>query len=150
MRVILLKEVENLGKKYEIKEVKDGYARNFLIPKNLVKPATKENIRWLENQKTIEEKRAEEELKKIQETVTKIDGLELTIPVKVTEEGKVFGSVNVLKIVDKLQEAGFDIKKTQVEFGSSIKELGEWPVKISFPHGLEAEITVMVVEKKEE
>lgn len=150
MRVILLKEVENLGKKYEVKEVKDGYARNFLIPKNLVKPATKENIRWLENQKTIEEKKAEEELKKIQETVTRIDGLELTIPVKVTEEGKVFGSVNVLKIVDKLQEAGFNIKKTQVELGSSIKELGEWPVKISFPHGLEAEITVMVVEKKEE
>ncbi len=67
MRVILLQDVENIGKKYEIKEVKNGYARNFLIPKSLAKPATKEVLKWLEVQKEIEEKKAEDELKEIQE-----------------------------------------------------------------------------------
>ena len=82
MRVVLLQDIENLGKKYEVKEVKDGYARNFLIPQGLAKPATKEAIIWLETQKEIEAKKAEEELKKIQEKATAIDGQELIIPVK--------------------------------------------------------------------
>ena len=66
MRVILLKDIENIGKKYDVKEVKDGYARNFLIPKGLAKPVTKKILEWLEIQKEVQEKKAEQELKKIQ------------------------------------------------------------------------------------
>jgi large subunit ribosomal protein L9 len=148
MKVILLKDIENLGKKYEIKEVSDGYARNYLIPKKLAKVANEKNLKWLEKQKEKEEKKAEEELKKVQEAASAIDGQEITIPVKVGEDGQLFESINIQKIYEKLKEAGFEIKKNQILLESPIKELGEFPVKIKFPHNLEAEIKVIVVEEK--
>jgi len=148
MRVILLQDIENLGKKYEVKEVADGYARNFLIPKDLAKPATEENLKWLETQKEIEAKKAEEELKKVQEQASAIDGEELIIPVKIGEDGQLFESITSQKIYDKLRELGFNIKKNQIDLIEPIKELGEWPLKIKFEHNLEAEIRVIIVEEK--
>jgi len=148
MRVILLQDVENLGKKYEIKEVKNGYARNFLIPKGLAKLATEEALKWLETQKEIEAKKAEEELKKIQAIATAIDGQEVIIPVKIGEEGQFFESITSQKISEKLKEIGFEIKKTQIDLVELIKELGEFPVKIKFEHNLEAEIKLIITEEK--
>ena len=148
MRIILLQDVENLGKKYEVKEVADGYARNFLIPKGLAKPATKENLKWLETQKEIEVKKAEEELKKVEAVATNIDGQEIIIPVKIGEEGQLFESITSQKIYEKLKELGFEIKKSQIDLPEPIKELGEYPVKIKFEHNLEAEIKIIVVEEK--
>jgi large subunit ribosomal protein L9 len=148
MKVILLKDIENLGKKYEIKEVSDGYARNYLIPKKLAKVANEKNLKWLEKQKEKEEKKAEEELKKVQEAASAIDGQEVVIPVKVGEDGQLFESITVQKIYERLKELGFEIKKNQIFLESPIKELGEFPVKIKFPHNLEVEIKVIVVEEK--
>lgn len=148
MQVILLQDVENLGKKYEVKEVADGYARNFLLPKKLAKIATKKNLKWLEKQKEIEEKKAEKELKKVQEQASAIDGQEIIIPVKITENGKPFEAVTNQKIYEKLKEMGFNVKKNQIDFPSPVKELGEFPVKIKFKHNLEAEIRVIIVEEK--
>ena len=149
MRVILLKDVEKTGKKFEIKDVKDGYARNFLIPQGLAKPATKEALEWLEIQKEIQEKKAEEELKKAQELASTIDDLEVAIPVKVGEDDQLFESINAQKISEKLKEMGFDIKKTQIELPEPIKEIGEFPIKIKLEHNLEVEIRV-IVNKDEE
>jgi len=149
MRIILLQDIENLGKKYEIKEVKDGYARNFLIPKGLAKPATEEALKWLETQKEAEAKKAEEELKMVQERATAIDGLEVIIPVKIGEDGQLFESITSQKISEKLKELGFEIKKTQIDLLEPIKELGEFLVKIKFEHNLEAEIRIIVTEEKE-
>lgn len=149
MRVILLKDVENLGKKYEIKETKAGYARNFLIPQGLAKPVTKEVLKWLEVQKEIETKRSEEELKKIQDFVSKIDGLELPFPVKIGEKGELFESITYQKISEKLKKLGFEIKKTQIDLKEPIKELGEFPIKIHFEHNLEAEISAIITEEKQ-
>ena len=132
MRVILLQDIEKLGKKYDTKEVADGYARNFLIPQGLAKPATEEALIWLETKKEIEAKKAEEELKKIQEKATAIDGQELIIPVKIGEEGQLFESITSQKISEKLKELGFEIKKTQIDLPKPIKELGEFPIKIKF------------------
>jgi len=148
MRVILLQDVENLGKKYDVKEVANGYARNFLIPKGLARIATEENLKWLETQKEIEAKKAEEELKRIQEIAANIDGQEIIIPVKVGEEDQLFESITFQKIYEKLKELGFEIKKNQIDLSEPIKELGEYPVKIKFEHNLEAEIRVIVVEEK--
>ena len=148
MRVILLQDIEKLGKKYEIKEVKSGYARNFLLPKGLAKPATKEALKWVQFQKEIQEKKVEEELKKVQEFASRIDGLEVIIPVKIGEEGELFESVTSQKISDKLKELGFEIKKNQIEIENPIKELDEFPVKVKFEHNLEAEIRVIVTEEK--
>lgn len=148
MKVVLLQDIENLGKKYEIKNVKAGYARNFLIPKGLAKPATNEALKWLKAQKEIEEKRAEEELKKAQEIASKLDGQEVTIQVKVGEEGQLFETITLQKIWEKLKELGFEIKKGQIDLTEPIKELGEFPIKIKFEHNLEAEIKVIITEEK--
>lgn len=150
IKVILLQDIENLGKKYEIKEVKAGYAKNFLIPRNLVKLATKKNMKWLEKKLEKEAKKAEEELKKVQELASKIDGLELVFSVKVGEKGELFERIGILKILEKLKEQGFSLKKNQILLEKPITELGEFPVKIKFDHNLEAEIKVIITKEEGE
>ena len=147
MIIILLKDVENIGKKYEVKEVKDGYARNFLIPQGLAEPATKEALKKLEIQKEREEKEAEDGLKEIQSLTSSIDGQDITIAVKIGKEDQLFESITPQKILEGLKKLGFDIKKRQIELAEPIKTLGEFPVKIKFEHNLEAEITVIIVEE---
>ena len=148
MKVLLLQDIENLGKKYDIKEVKAGYARNFLIPKSLVKPATKKMIEWAETQKGIESQKEEEELKDVQDIASKIDGLELIISVKTGKENQLFESINAQKIAEKLKESGLEINKKQIDLASPIKEIGEYPIKIKLDHNLESEIRVIVTEEK--
>ncbi|MEK7658288.1 MAG: 50S ribosomal protein L9 [Patescibacteria group bacterium] len=148
MKVILLQDVEGLGKKYDVKEVKNGHARNFLIPQGIAKIATKQALKWLETQKELIEKEAEEDLHRAQEMASKLDDLEVIVALKVGEEGQFFESVNSQKISEKLKELGFEIKKSQVLLENPIKELGEFPVKISLDHNLEIEIRVIVVEEK--
>ena len=148
MKVILLQDVEGLGKKYEVKEVKDGHARNFLIPKKMAKAATKQALKWLADQKEVIEKEAEEDLKKSQEIASQIDGLEVNIAVKVGDEGQMFESINSQKIAEKLKEMGFDVKKSQIKLEDPIKELGEFPVNVSLSHNLEAEIKIIISGEK--
>ncbi len=149
MKVIFLKDVENIGKKYDVKDVKDGYARNFLIPKGLAKEATEKALEWVQVQKEIQEKIAEGELKKIQETASKIDDLEVVIPVKAGENDQLFESVTVQKISDQIKDMGFTVKKSQIILEKPIKELGEYPVKVKLEHNLEVEIRVLVVKLEE-
>lgn len=144
MKVILLEDIESLGKKYEVKEVKDGYARNFLLPKKLAQPATKQALKWLADQKEVIEKQAEEDLKKAQKLASKMDGLEVGIAVKIGEEGQFFESVNNQKIFEKIKEMGFEVKKSQIALEKPIKEVGEFAVSINLAHNLEAEIKVIV------
>ncbi len=148
MKVILLQDIENLGKKYELKNVKDGYARNFLIPQKLAKPATREAMKWLEVQTEIIAKRAEEQLKQVQETASKIDGLEVIIPVKVGDEGQLFEKINVNKIAEKLAESGYKVEKKQIELKEPLASAGEFPIKVKFNDNLEAEIKVVITEEK--
>jgi len=148
MKVILLQDIENLGKRYEVKEVKNGHGRNFLIPQGLVKIASKEALKWLETQREAEEKIAEEELKGIQEKASKLDGMEISIPVKIGEKGQLFESINSQRVSEKLKELGFEVKKSQIKLDEPIKELGEFPIKIGLEHNLEVEITIIVTEEK--
>ncbi len=148
MKVILLEDIEKIGKKHELKEVKDGYARNFLIPKGLVKQATKDALEWLEVQKEIKEKQAEKDLKTVEETVSKIDGLEVIISVKVGDKGQLFEKIDPKDISEKIKEAGFDIKKDQIDLEKPFEELGEFPVKLKFEHNLEADIKIIITEEK--
>jgi large subunit ribosomal protein L9 len=150
MKIILLQDVENIGKKGEVKSVSDGYARNFLFPKKLAKLATKEAVGEMEKQKELETKKAEEELKAVQEVVSKIDGLEIEVPVKVDEEGKLYGSINEVEISKLFKDRGFDVKKNQIKIPQPIKEIGEYPVTVLFDHNLEAEIKIIVMEEKKE
>jgi len=148
MKVILLQDVEGLGKKFDIKEVKSGHARNFLLPKKLAKPATRPALKWLAEQKEVLEKVAVEGLKMSQELASKLDGSELNISVKVGNEGQLFESINSQKIVEKLKEMGFEVKKAQIKMENPIKELGEFPISVSLDHNLEVEIKVIVTAEK--
>lgn len=148
MKVILLQDVDKVGKKFQVKNVSDGYAKNFLFPKNLAKPATPEALKWLEMQEEINRKKAEEHLQETEKIASSIDGAEVIVPVKVGDEGQLFESVNAQKIAEKLKESGIEVKKTQIILKEPIKELGEYPVKVSFDHNLEAEVKVIVSEEK--
>jgi large subunit ribosomal protein L9 len=148
MKIIFIKDVENIGKKYEVKEVKDGYARNFLIPNNLAKIATEKNIMLIEKEKRKEDKNVEEELKEIQEIASKMDGIEVNFSVKIGKENQLFESITSQKIADKPKKMGYEIKKNQIKIEENIKELGEFPVKIKFEHNLETEIRIIVTEDK--
>ena len=149
MKVILLQDIENLGKKLDVKEVKDGYARNFLIPKNLVKLATKQSIIWLETQKEIMAKVAEGELEETQKKVSAIDGQEITIMTKVGKKEELFESISSQKIAEELKKIGIEIEKKQVDLETPIKKLGAYQVKIKFEHNLEAEIKVIISAEEE-
>lgn len=144
MKVVLLQDVDKVGKKYEIKEVADGFARNFLIPRNQAKLATKEMVEWVKIQKELLEKKAEGDLKKTQEMASTTDGLEVVIQVKVGDENQLFESITPQKIADKLKEMGFEIKKNQIDLAETIKEVGEYPVRIKFDHNLESQIQVII------
>ncbi len=150
MKVILIEDVVNLGKKYDVKDVADGYARNFLIPNNLAKIATKEALAWLESQKDILEKKIEEDLIKAQDIASKIDGIEINIPVKVGEKGQLYEKISNSKIAEKIKEEGFDIKKDQIKLLQPIESIGEYEIKIKLEHNLESEIKVIITEEEVE
>lgn len=149
MKVILLQDVEKLGKKFDVKEVADGYARNFLLPKNLVKPATEEALKQLEAEKEAAAKKAEEELKATEEIVERLDNQEIEIIAKIDENGKLYGSLTALKIARVLKDKGFDVSKNQIKLKEPIKEVGEYDIIVEFPHGLEAKVKIIVVEEVE-
>ena len=148
MKVILLKDVEKIGRKYEVKIVKAGYARNFLIPQGLAKIADEKTLAWVEKQREVAEKKAEEELEKVGSLASKMDELEVEIPVKLGEKEQLFEKVTAQKIAAHLKELGYEIKKSQIELAQEITELGEFEVKIKFEHNLETQIKVIVVEEK--
>jgi large subunit ribosomal protein L9 len=144
MKVILLQDVDKTGKKLEVKNVADGFAKNFLIPNGLAKLATKDALKWLDMQKEIEGKKSEEALKRTQDLASSMEGLEVVMLVKVGDEGQLFESITAQKISDRLKEMGFEIKKTQIEIAEPIKDIGEFSAKVKFDHNLEAELRVIV------
>lgn len=149
MKVILLENVDNLGKKHEVKDVPAGFARNFLIPKGLVIIASEENMKKLEDEKQKDEEKSAKELEQMEKQASQLDGMEVVIDVAVGKEGQLFQSINKQKISEQLKEMGFEVDKNHVDLKTPIKEVGEFPVKIKFEHNLEAEIKVIISEKKE-
>lgn len=148
MKVVFLKDVRSVGKKFQVKEVAEGYARNFLFPQGLAKPATPEVIQWIDMQKDILTQKAEEDLKKAQELASQLDDLEVIMAMKVGDEGQLFETVTGQKIADRLKEMGYALKKEQVKLEKPIKELGEFGIKVVLDHNLEANIRVIVSESE--
>jgi len=149
MKVILLKDVKNLGKAWDIKEVSDGYARNFLFPNNLAQVATPDLIKKSETQKADLVKKAEADLEKAEALASELDDFVIKIKAKANEDGKLFGSINPemireALINEKVNIGGIQSKDISTE---NIKEIGEHKVTINLPHGLEA-VIVVIVEKE--
>lgn len=148
MKVIFLKDINKIGRKNEIKEVTDGYARNFLFPQGLAKPATAVSLQAIDQLRAKQKEETEKALKNARLTASKIDGLELEIKAKADEGGTLFGSIIAAKIVEELEKIGYKVDKKQIKLDNPIKEIGERVVKIYFDDGLEAHIKVIITKEK--
>ncbi len=145
MKVILRKEMEKLGQVGTVVEVRDGYARNFLIPKGIAYAATEGNVRALEEEKKQEERRSSKELKAAQHLGGELEKLSLTVPMKVGEDEKLFGSVTSQMIADLIKEKGFDLDKRVIELPEPIKALGIYNVDVRLHPNVTSKVKVWVV-----
>ena len=143
MRVILLKDLPNLGKKGDVKDVSDGYGRNFLIRNKLVKILTPQTARKLEQEREKEEKTATALKNQTLALKEKIEKLKLVLKTKIGESGRVFGSITPTKILAELEKNGIKLEKSQV-LSKPIKTLGENKIKIKLPQGMEAELKIII------
>ncbi len=151
MEIILLKDMENLGKVGDIVKVKDGYARNYLIPSGIALPATKSNVARVKNELQSLRKKAEKQLQRYKELAEKLNTLRITIEHEAGEEGKLFGSVTTSQIEKALHQAGFEeIEKKQIILESPIRETGTYEVKVHLFKDVDATITVDVVPLKKQ
>jgi large subunit ribosomal protein L9 len=147
MKVVLLKDIENMGKEGEIKEVADGYARNFLLPKNLAELATPESMKKAETKKAKDVEESKMELEEAQKLAELLEGRELYIKVK-EKDGKLFGSVNEKTIAKTFKDEGLKVDPSNIKLAEPIKEVGEYDVAINLDHGLEANIRVILVSEE--
>ena len=145
MKVIFLKDVKGSGKKGEITEVSDGYARNFLIKKGLAEEATAVKINSLNIKKGAEDFHRQEEIKALKEEAKKLNGTQITLKIKCGENGKVFGSVTAKEIADELTALGYSVDKKRVILKDPIKLLGVYAVDVKFLPEVIAKIKVEVV-----
>ncbi len=144
MKVILLENIKAIGAKFEVKDVSDGYARNFLFPNGLAKPAGAKELAEVEKRKAVAAVEAEEALKKAQEVVAALDGREIEIGAKVAEGEKLYAAVTEDKIAKELKAQGFEVNKKQIKLSEPIKEVGEHDAVVDYEHGLEAKIKIIV------
>jgi len=149
MEIILLRDMENLGKVGDIVKVKDGYARNYLIPSGIALPATKSNIARVRNELKALQKKAQRMIERYKELAEKLASLRVVIEHEAGEEGKLFGSVTTSQIEKALHKAGFeDVEKRQIVLEKPIREVGTYEVRIHLFKDIEATITVDVVPLK--
>lgn len=147
MEVILIKDMDKLGKIGKVVKVKDGFARNFLIPNKLAIPATKANLGKLEQEKKEKLLHSEKIKKECEEIKQKLEGLSLTLPVLVQEEEKFYGSIGANEIAHALKEEGFDIDKNFIALDEPIKSLGIYEVPIKLHPEVLAKVKIWIVKK---
>ena len=143
MKIVLLEDVAKIGKRGEIKEVADGFARNFLFPLRKAKSATENAVREAEKISKELKENQEEELKKNQNLAESLEGREFVIKVK-AKDGKIFGSIKPLDVIERIKEENIEIREKNLKMKEPVKETGEYTLKLEFGHGLEAEIKVIV------
>lgn len=147
MKVILLEDVKTLGKKGEIVNVNDGYARNFILPKKLGMEATAKNMNDLKLQKANEEKVAQKILQEAKELAAKLEAGKVEVSIKVGEGGRTFGSVSSKEIAAAVKEQmGYEIDKKKIQLKDAIKGLGEHGVPVKLHPKVTAELKVIVRE----
>lgn len=131
MDIILKQDVDLLGSKYDVVSVKDGYARNFLIPKGLAVTATKSNVKVNDEVIRQQAHKAAKAKEAAEAIASKLEGLSLKLGAKAGESGKIFGSVNSIQLADAIQGAGYDIERKQIQLADdTIKELGSYEATV--------------------
>ncbi len=146
MQVILLEKVHNLGNLGDVVKVKDGYARNFLIPQGKAKRATEDNLKAFEARRAELEKAQAAALQQAQDKGTKLEGQVIKITQKAGVDGRLFGSVTNYDIVDALKAAGHEVERSQVRMpAGALKQVGEYPIQVALHTDVTATIKVSVL-----
>jgi len=141
MQVILMEKVANLGNLGDVVKVKDGYARNFLIPHGKAKRATQENLKAFESRRAELEKAQNEQLAKAQERGQKLEGLTIQVTQKAGPDGRLFGSVTNYDIVETLTKQGHEVERAQIRMPQGpLKQVGEYPIQVA----LHTDVTVTI------
>lgn len=146
MKVILLQNIKNIGKAGEIKEVSDGFARNFLFPKKMAEVATLETVVEAEKKKKEIFEKEQKEIEGLEKIKKELNGKKITIKAK-SEKGKLFGSITSKDISSELKKQNFNIKEECINLKKPIKELGENEIEINFGKGIEGKIVLIIEEK---
>jgi large subunit ribosomal protein L9 len=149
MQVILMEKVANLGELGDVVKVKDGFARNFLIPHGKAKRATEANLKAFESRRGELEKAAADAIAKAQERGGKLDALTLQIVQKAGPDGRLFGSVTNYDIVEGLKKLGHDVERSQVRMPQGpLKQVGDYPLQVQLHTDVVVTITVSVLGEK--
>lgn len=147
MEVILRHAVENLGKPGDVVKVKNGFARNYLLPHNLAYEATPGNLKRIQQERERLEAAENQRRGSAQEVATKLEQVSLTFSARVGEEGKLFGSVTAADIAQQLEQQGFRIEKRQIDLHEPIKSLGVYRVPVRLHADVKPEIRVWVIKQ---
>jgi large subunit ribosomal protein L9 len=145
MKVILTEEIRGLGTRGDVVTVKDGYARNFLLPKNLAREASAGNLKQIEHERRKWSLLAQQEKDAAQKAADKVKGVKIQIEKRVGEHGHLFGSVTANEIADALMEKGIEVDKRRIELEQPIKNLGLHDVDVRLHRDVIAQIQVEVV-----
>ncbi len=144
MKVLLLKDVPRVGQKNDVKNVNDGFARNFLLAKKLAVAATDEKLRSIEQEKTGQQEKQLHEQTKYQNIADKIKSVEVIITTKIGEKGRAFGSIGASHIKRALGKQGIYIEEEWVELEEPLKTTGSKQIPLKFPHGVSGFVTVTI------
>jgi len=145
MQVILMEKVVNLGGLGDVVKVKDGFARNYLIPQGMAKRATAANLKEFEGRRAELEKKANEHLVSAQERAAKLEGMKVEVVQKAGPDGRLFGSVTTSDIAEALTKAGIETKKAEVRMPAGpLKHIGEFPIVVHLHADVEANVVVQV------
>ena len=148
MKVILLQDIKNVGKKEQIIEANDGYARNYLFPKKLAIEASKDNLAKLQAKQRSEANKKQAEIETNKELAKKIEKMELTIAAKSGENGKIFGGITSKEISEELKkQCKIEIDKKKIVLKETIKSLGRFTAEIKFGDGINANLTVNITKE---
>ena len=145
MKIILREDVEKLGKAGEVVKVKDGYGRNYLIPRNLAVLANVRNMKSLDHDRRTIETRAKKARKTAEATAATLSVVSLTLPAKAGEEGKLFGAITSRDIAEALGKAGVIVDRKAIHLADPIKQVGDYKVKIRVAADVLPEISISVV-----
>ncbi|GMU00039.1 50S ribosomal protein L9 [Corallococcus caeni] len=145
MKVILREDIDNLGKSGELVTVKDGFGRNFLLPRKKAVLASEQNMRQLEHEKSVQTARNAKLKGAADEQAKKLGNVKVTIKRKVGEQDKLFGSVTVLDIAEALASQGQQVDRRQLHLAEPIKSLGSYDVELRLHREVTAKIKVDVV-----
>lgn len=146
MKVILNQTVKNLGKEGDVKEVADGYARNYLIPQGLAREATNTILKETQEKQVREQKQKDKEKARAQQTKEQLDGKTIEIKAKTGGGDKLFGAVTAREISDVLKQTlQVDVDKKKIDLADPIKHLGQYRVKLKIYPSIQAELNIIVV-----